>query len=117
MEHLIDKSAVVAEIERRIKYDEMVMNHDVQITELLSRELNTLYELLSFIKSIEVKSVNESLIRKIVDLNNEAGKHYDTIIKKEREKNGFSQLAIDLFDHNVDVNELRIQYIIENLKT
>ena len=56
---LIDKDVLVAEIKRRIKYDEMVMNHDSQITELLSRELNTLYELLSFIKSLEVKEVNE----------------------------------------------------------
>ena len=35
--------------------DEMVMDHDAQITELLSRELNTLYELSSFINTIEVK--------------------------------------------------------------
>lgn len=54
MEQYIKKSDILAEIERRIKYDEMVMDHDVQITELLSRELNTLYELSSFIKSLEV---------------------------------------------------------------
>ena len=58
MAQYIDKSALVAEIERRIKYDEMVMDHDAQITELLSRELNTLYELLSFIKSFEEKEVD-----------------------------------------------------------
>ena len=57
MEEYISKSAVVSEIEKRIKYDEMVMDHDAQITELLSRELNTLYELLSFIKSLEAKGV------------------------------------------------------------
>lgn len=55
---LIEKYALVAEIVRRIKYDEMVMNHNAQITELLSRELNTLYELLSFIKSHDVKGVD-----------------------------------------------------------
>jgi hypothetical protein len=62
------------------------------------------------------KSVNESIIRKIVDLNDEAAKHYDAVIKKENEENGFSQLAIDLFERNVDAKELCIQYIIENLK-
>ena len=55
---LIDKDALAREIERRIKYDEMVMDHNTQITELLSRELNTLYELSSFIKSLEVKEVD-----------------------------------------------------------
>ena len=54
----IDKAALVTEIEKRIKYDEMVMDHNTQITELLSRELNTLYELSSFIKSLEVKEVD-----------------------------------------------------------
>ena len=63
MAHLIDKSALVAEMERRIKYDEMVMDHDSQITELLSRELNTLYELLSFIKSLEVKDPYEQCVQ------------------------------------------------------
>ena len=58
MKQYIDKDAVVAEIARRIKYDEMVMDHNTQITELLSRELNTLYELSSFIKSLEVKEVD-----------------------------------------------------------
>ena len=38
-----------------------------------------------------MQSVNESIIRKIVDLNDEAAKHYDAIIKKENEENGFSQ--------------------------
>lgn len=55
---LIDKDTLAREIERRIKYDEMVMDHNTQITELLSRELNTLYELSSFIKSLEVKEVD-----------------------------------------------------------
>lgn len=55
---LIDKSAIVAEIERRIKDDEMVMDHDAQITGHLSRELNTLYELLSFIRTLEMKEVD-----------------------------------------------------------
>ena len=55
---LVDKDKITAEIARRIKYDEMVMDHDTQITELLSRELNTLYELSSFIKSLEVKEVD-----------------------------------------------------------
>ena len=54
----IDKDIILAEIERRIKYDEMVMDHDAQITELLSRELNTLYELSSFIKSLDTKEVD-----------------------------------------------------------
>ena len=55
---LIDKDALAREIERRIKYDEMVMDHNTQITELLSRELNTLYELSSFIKSLELKEID-----------------------------------------------------------
>jgi len=58
MKQYIDKDIVKTEIERCIKYDEMVMNHDAQITELLSRELNTLYKLSSFIKSLEMKEVD-----------------------------------------------------------
>ena len=58
MKQYIDKDTIIAEIERRIKYDEMVMDHDAQITELLSRELNTLYELSSFIKSLDTKEVD-----------------------------------------------------------
>ncbi len=38
------------------------------------------------------------------------------LLKKENEENGFSQLAIDLFEHNVDTKELCIQYVIENLQ-
>ena len=83
MEQYIKKSALVAEIERRIKYDEMVMDHDAQITELLSRELNTLYELSSFIKSLEVEEV---------DLEKEFDKYTKDISAQDIKEEPFTQL-------------------------
>ena len=96
MKQYIEKSAVVAEIERLIKYDEMVMNHDAQITELLSRELNTLYELSSFVNTLEVKEVDlEKEIKEQID------KYYENCNKKLEEMgeydNDISFLTLDGF--------------------
>lgn len=55
----INKEKVSSEITKRIKHNEMVMDHNTEITELLSRELNTLYELSSFINFLEVKEVSD----------------------------------------------------------
>lgn len=129
MTQYILKSTLVLELERRIKRcakqrEDMLNVHCHTLADDASARMGELRCFQDFLDTLEVKdlelgikkSVNESIIRKIVDLNNEAAKHYDAVIKKEREENGFSQLAIDLFDHKVDANELRIQYIIENLK-
>lgn len=61
MGKLIDKDALVAEIKRLIKHSEMVADHNAQITELVSRELDALYHLISFINTLEVKEANEAL--------------------------------------------------------
>ena len=58
MAQYIDKSALVAEIKRIIKHSEMVADHNTQITELVSRELDTLYHLISFLDTLEVKKVD-----------------------------------------------------------
>lgn len=58
MEQYIKKSALVAEIKRLIKHSEMVADHNTQITELVSRELDTLYHLISFLDTLEVKDVD-----------------------------------------------------------
>ena len=61
MEQYIKKSALVAEIKRLIKHSEMVADHNAQITELVSRELDALYHLISFINALEVEEANEAL--------------------------------------------------------
>ena len=61
MEQYIKKSALVAEIKRLIKHSEMVADHNTQITELVSRELDALYHLISFLDTLEVKDANEAL--------------------------------------------------------
>lgn len=58
MEQYIKKSALVAEIKRLIKHSEMVADHNTQITELVSRELDALYNLISFLDTLEVKDVD-----------------------------------------------------------
>lgn len=58
MEQYIKKSALVAEIKRLIKHSEMVADHNTQITELVSRELDALYHLISFLNTLEVKEVD-----------------------------------------------------------
>ena len=61
MAQYIDKDALVAEIKRLIKHSEMVADHNTQITELVSRELDTLYHLIYFLDTIEVKDVELEL--------------------------------------------------------
>ena len=58
MTQYISKSALVAEIKRLIKHSEMVADHNTQITELVSRELDALYNLISFLDTLEVKEVD-----------------------------------------------------------
>lgn len=60
-------------------------------------------------------SVNESIVRKIVDLYFEASKHYDGVIKQERNENGGSQLAIDILDGSKDIKELCVQYVLDKV--
>ena len=59
MAQYINKSAIVEEIKRLIKHSEMVADHNTQITELVSRELDTLYHLISFLDTLEVKEVED----------------------------------------------------------
>ena len=58
----------------------------------------------------------ESLVREVIDLYLEAGKHYDSVIKEERKKYGGSDLAIKLLDGVIDAEELGIQYVLDKLK-
>ena len=68
MTQYISKSALVAEIKRLIKHSEMVADHNTQITELVSRELDALYNLISFLDTLEVKEVDlEKEINRIDD--------------------------------------------------
>lgn len=101
MAHLIDKDAIVAEIER-----------------LACPEHGSLCDkLLEFLDSLEVKEVNlEKDVRQILSLYYEGIKHYDDIIKEERKENGGSDLAIKIMDGVVDARELGIQYVIDKLK-
>ena len=58
----------------------------------------------------------ESLVRQVIDLYIEAGKHYDSVIEEERKKYGGSDLAIKLLDGAIDAEELGIQYVLDKLK-
>lgn len=60
-------------------------------------------------------SVDESIVRKIVDLYFEASKHYDEVIKQERNENGGSQLAIGLLNGSKDIKELCVQYVLNKV--
>jgi hypothetical protein len=60
-------------------------------------------------------SVDESIVRKIVDLYFEASKHYDEVIKQERYRTGGSQLAIDILDGSKDMKELCVQYVLNKV--
>ena len=160
MEQYIPKSALVAEIARRIDlYDPIVGYEEGRKDEVKS--------ILSFINTIEVKeevdlkeeidkiwkprfslgwddksllSVSykgfesiakhffelglnasnlmnlESLVRQVIDLYLEAGKHYNSVIEEERKEHGGSDLAIKLFDGVIDAKELSIQYVLDKLK-
>ena len=146
---LIDKAAVVAEIERRIQFfteQSGNSNSDIVIA---------LFGLKSFLDTLEVKevdlkkeieeylsiywpnekdlhpflghvakqfyelgllySVDESIVRKIIDLYFEASKHYDEVIKQERNENGGSQLAIDILNGSKDMKELCVQYVLDKV--
>ena len=60
MGQYISKDALAAEIKRLIKHSEMVADHNTQITELVSRELDALYHLISFLDTLE-EPANEDL--------------------------------------------------------
>lgn len=58
----------------------------------------------------------ESLVRQVIDLYLEAGKHYNSVIKEERKEYSGSNLAIKLLDGAIDAKELGIQYVLGKLK-
>ena len=59
----------------------------------------------------------ESFVRQVIDLDIEAGEHYNNIIKEERKENGGSDLMIYLLCGTIDAKELGIQYVLDKLKT
>lgn len=59
----------------------------------------------------------ESFVRQVIDLDIEAGEHYNNIIKEERKENGGSDLMINLLSGTIDAKELGIQYVLNKLKT
>jgi len=67
--------------------------------------------------SNSITEVNlESLVRQVIGLYLEAGKHYNSVIEEERKEYGGSDLAIKLFDGVIDAKELSIQYVLDKLK-
>lgn len=67
--------------------------------------------------SNSITEVNlESLVRQVIGLYLEAGKHYNSVIEEERKEYGGSDLAIKLFDGVIDARELGIQYVTDKLK-
>ena len=58
----------------------------------------------------------ESFVRQVIDLDIEAGEHYNNIIKEERKENRGSDLMINLLCGTIDAKELGIQYVLNKLK-
>lgn len=58
----------------------------------------------------------ESLVRQVIGLYLEAGKHYNSVIKEERKEYGGSDLAIKLLGGIIDAKELSINYVLDKLK-
>lgn len=151
---LIDKAAVVAEIERRKQklLDHIICEGDKEWVVRTAHQLN---RIILFLDTLEVKdvdlkkeieeylsiywpnekdlhpflghvakhffelglfhSVDESVVRKIIDLYFKACKHYDEVIKQERNENGGSQLAIDILSGSKDMKELCVQYVLDKI--
>lgn len=108
MAHLIDKAALVAEIDR--------LDALYHTSKSLDGEL-FIEGLFCFIDTSEVKKVDlEKDVRQILSLYYEGIKHYEDIIKEEREETGGSDLAIKIMDGVIDARELAIQYVIDKLK-
>ena len=114
MEEYISKAALVAEINQRIE-DYKSHKIDDSYHDGLIFALEDLMD--DFINTLEVKEVDlEKDIMQIFSLYYEGIKHYEDIIKEEREENGGSDLAIKIMDGVVDARELGIQYVIDKLK-
>lgn len=115
MAHLIDKSALVAEIEKkrdRIKKGIFSIPLTGRDRAFATIEYEILGKIKEFLDTLEVKEVDyEKDVRQILSLYYEGIKHYDDIIK-----NGGSDLAIKILDGVVDARELCIQYVIDKLK-
>jgi len=118
MKHLIDKDALAAEIERRKKQNEEWKNSCKGIDSLAaSMTIQEDINILSLLDTLEVKEVDlEKDVRQIFSLYHEGLKHYEDIIKEEREENGGSDLAIKIMDGVVDARELSVQYVLDKLK-
>jgi hypothetical protein len=119
MKHLIDKDALVAEIKRteKISKDEAKKAVDTYFKIYFDGWVTACRSILSFLDTLEVKEVDlEKDVRQIFSLYYEGLKHYEDIIKEEREENGGSDLAIKIMDGVVDARELGIQYVIDKLK-
>ena len=106
MVHLIDKDALVAWAKETYLCENASMVRKVCYKQLLEH-----------LDTLEVKEVDlEKDVRQIIDLYLEAGKHYDDVIKKERDTCGYSDLAIKLLDRTADAKEMSIQYVLDKLK-
>jgi len=116
MARLIDIDALVAEI-KGYKDSFCDRNGYLEDSETNGLAYDTLCELEDSINALEVKEVDlEKDVRQIISLYYEGIKYYEDVIRKEREENGGSDLAIKIMDGVVDARELSIQYVIDKLK-
>ena len=117
MAQYIDKSALVAEIESLENIYKKCPIRNSYEEGLIDGRLIGYKDALYIINTLEVKEVDlEKDIKQIVSLYYEGIKHYEDVIKKEREENGGSDLAIKIMDGVIDARELSIQYVIDKLK-
>lgn len=82
MTQLIDKSAVVAEIERRIKkYATIDVGNSSELDALYGAKCKALMEILSFLDTLEVKEVG---FENELDFNAEVSQFIDTFYKNTK---------------------------------
>ena len=93
---------------------------DYNVDTLYERYSNTSLKLAKHFFKLGLKAQKEvdleKDVRQILSLYYEGIKHYEDIIKEEREENGGSDLAIKIMDGVIDARELAIQYVIDKLK-
>ena len=113
---LIDKDALVAKIEKC--YNECLKRAKITDPDYWNAKADAYRNVLTILDdTLEVKEVDlEKEVRQIIDLYIEAGKHYDDVIKKERNMYGYSDLAIKLLDRTADAKEMSIQYVLDKIR-
>jgi hypothetical protein len=67
------------------------------------------------VPALENSGLSEADVRHVIELFQESSEYFNKKIKDERDADGGSRLAIDLFDGVIDARELAVQYVLHRL--